>query len=440
MAARRTQKSFDKQCRDKSKNLLFVTDDRLKKYDSMFSICLDELSGNVRQELDDKLGEQIKFFKEDIYVKDLEVFYNEVKNLNENGSSILFKSNLVNFALLLCCFSRGCFSSFFSEYYDAQFLDYGKMKIPVELIRSLLLAYDTCLYKDVLAFYSAYLAFFVANFYPGPTDMTDFILEMEPDFEGQELEFARDANYQYTAREGPKYEKFLSSLEVLRKSLVPKVIKRMSNPDFISYLSCNLASEATSARFLPTNIKVSHSGLRLADNIFYDTFDVVIHDFFFHQITKKNCIEKVDCEIMIDFFICIQNEPFANFVFKGLWDWVNELQTNIEGIGTADYAKLFSIAILTSFPIDLLPAEYKDSVFVSPLNQLLSLDGDLNEDQIKSYLSEEEGVKKKDDPKLMLLLYTAWLLQNFEDFPYKEIYMQFLHKQLYPTLLQHLKK
>lgn len=434
MTQRYKEKAIGKRCkdviasdlyrvaRDKTPILLdFIPDTRHALYDNYFSMCIKELRDGVRiPELDKKLGAKITFFKEDIYVPDLMIFYSQYYDMISKGSSVFFKSNLVNFAFILACFNRGCMKPFFEQYYLPE-LVYKRIDIPRDIVNSLETAYMSCAYNDVLAFYIKYITFFSKT-------VTLFMKDMVSELLYNNVYIKRFRNIKYiNTRAGDKvreaydestnYDTYtndwtLDKRQKLFEGIREDIIHLISSQNSFFYISCNLVGEDVSARFIPTSIKVSHAGFKIADGFIFDTLDLILHDFRGHMIAAKNCIQQ-NCQDIIEFFICIQNEPFASLVYEGLWALVNETDEFMNP----------TVSDLISFPIHIA-----DTPIAKPINKIINKDGSVNADELRNYIvgygQFPEPHSKNPIPTLRS--FAMWLFESFDDFPYKDTYMNFL--------------
>lgn len=401
-----------------------IQPERLRLYDKYFNLCMEQMLFTKKLEgLDAKLGEEkILFFKEDIYVPDLRVFYDEYKSLLATGQSdFFFKANLANFALILACFQRGCMKPFFQIYSMNMPFRYSSLKVPKSLITKLYVAYQTCKYDDILAFYIEYLEFysFGISIYKENLDL----LSVNSAFKRPENQPSSELLHLRSDLLWHETDKILQLHSKITRNVLAEMAHEMLSKKFVCFFSCNLVSESVTTRFIPTHIKVTHTGFKLVDNTILDSLEVIIHDYYMHNIFENNCSEE-DNQFLMDMFIKIQHEPFAEVVFQGLWYSYNENKQ-------ACVKKIF-------FEFPFRVREKFDNGFVlPPLIYMIHLDGTVADSVVEAYMQgiadigsrgQRNPQPPKPNPIPALREFASWLLKNFQDFPYKKNYIMFLKK------------
>jgi hypothetical protein len=150
-----------------------------------------------------KIDDKVFYYLEECYIDDINLFYDELKNLNEmKKSKFLYKSNIVNVTLLLKYLHN-------IEIQEVKDIELNTIKI--NLIKSILNTYSECNYDNVKRVYLEYLEYLNFN------------------------KLILNENYYRI-----------------------KQLIELSGENYFIYLSCNLLSEKRLQRFEFTNIVISH--------------------------------------------------------------------------------------------------------------------------------------------------------------------------------------
>ena len=192
---------------------------------------------------------KMNFFLEDIYTICADELYLECDELNRTGQTYLFRSNLVNIALMLMCFSTQCFDNYFKSHQnkkhaiDTQKIYQGYLSSVNGLVDAVINAYIDCKYVSLKTVYKLYLDF---------------------------------------------YQKYmLKSLNMFEFHQPGDLNNILDGSGYFVYLSCNLQPEYLMGRLVPTKFAVSHIGFRPAHEELYDTIYVISHDMEFHGVIER---------------------------------------------------------------------------------------------------------------------------------------------------------
>ena len=196
------------------------------------------------------------YYLEDSFTEDLDLFYSEYDNLVlSKKSKFFYRSNLVNLLILLKCFSDRCIEKivltkggfyeklhrqFRPENFETIFRNFSLKKY--EILKLLLNAYLDFSYEKVKNLYIEYLDFYNKNF----------------------------NNLELVITEKGKLDESNQKLTEIITS---------SGTIFFVYLSCNLPSEFKFQKFEATRILISYLGFRKNNDGFYNSIDILEHDF-----------------------------------------------------------------------------------------------------------------------------------------------------------------
>ena len=238
---------------------------RLIQYDAHFIACIAIIGGldtpilfgskNINNTQFDPKSEfgvkKMNFFLEDIFTLTPKELYKECGVLDKTGKSYLFKSNIVNFMLMLMCYSTHCFDKYFDRYKSSKSGEinintiFKGYKTSMEnMVNGVIVAYTTCSYESLKNIYTLYLKFYTKYMY-----------------------------------------KFLRSFDIGVEDL--DIVRDMKNDWVYIYLSFNLQPETIMAPLLPTKFAVAHIGFRPAHDYLYDSIDVITHDMYFHGVITR---------------------------------------------------------------------------------------------------------------------------------------------------------
>ena len=198
------------------------------------------------------------YYLEDALTNDLDLFFSEYdKLINDKKSIFFYRSNLVNISILLKCFSDKCIeqkinSDKTNEFYDNLYKQFTSDDFKninknfslnkYSMIKLLLESYSDFSYEKVKNLYIEYLKFHYENF--KNLDMVNL--------QKDELE-----------------QSFQRLNELIGNS----------GTDYFIYLSCNLPSEFKFQKFEATKILISYLGFRENSDNFYNSIDIIDHDF-----------------------------------------------------------------------------------------------------------------------------------------------------------------
>ena len=233
----------------------------MTRYDSAFSNALQTL----QETQTNPLLVNFKFFMEDIFTDDLDLFIREYDIfIRTKQSDFFFKANLANIAILLVNYHQRAFDTYFQQHDQSRTLDLDHVwrtfdQFKPALIAVLKKAYRTCHYTDVLQVYRLYLTFYQIALGEALTDLPlDF--------------YKADAN-------------------------MVSIITQNSNNEYYIYLSCNHSAEFRQARFYMTRIIESHIGLKgLHGDAIVSTLGCLYHDFYFHGNLER--VKNIDEELI----------------------------------------------------------------------------------------------------------------------------------------------
>lgn len=214
-------------------------------------------------DLNPSLDANKMYYIEDCYTNDLELFYTEYNKLVETKKSIFFyKSNLVNISILLKCYEYKCIERIVkdttyynnfriqlnAEHFENIFQKFQLVK--KKLCNLILTAYKDFNYENIKIFYIEYLTFYYNTF-----DML-------------KLSVFDDIN-----------QCFDQTINKINESGI----------QYFVYLSCNMPSILKFEKFETTKILISYLGFRENIDDFYNSIEIIEHDFgdVHHQYNKK---------------------------------------------------------------------------------------------------------------------------------------------------------
>ena len=233
----------------------------MNRYDTTFENALLTIKGHRQQEL------RLKFFMEDIYTDNLDLFIREYDTFTRTRQSdFFFKANLTNIAILLVRYHQRDLDDYFRLHDQSGTLDLDHIshtfdQFKTDLITVLNKAYTTCHYTDILHVYRIYLTFYKTAL--GTTLHDDIPFDF----------------YKINADD--------DIIQAITQETLPYYI----------YLSCNHSAEFRQARFYMTRIIVSHIGLKgIHSDAIISTLGCLYHDFYFHGNLER--IKKVDDELI----------------------------------------------------------------------------------------------------------------------------------------------
>lgn len=243
-------------------------------YDIKFLVCIgslynDNFDGNINGKdynkkvdfYDSVTNNKPMFWLEEIFHHDVPKICDEIDKLEgTKNSKFIFRSNLVNFAIMLNCYHRHGFDKFFSEHKYTRFDNDHISDIHIifeqdknRFVSLLIDAYDGFSYFNIQKLYIFYL-----NFYNKVIGR-----KIYPDFNTTDYDDA-----------------FRTILNVLKY-----------NPKFM-YLSFNLQDGYKMAPFEFTNLIISHIGYRPAHNVILNPIMVIEHDLTIHKQHERIKINK----------------------------------------------------------------------------------------------------------------------------------------------------
>ena len=231
---------------------------------------------NKEQSLDDNNF----YYLEDAFINDLDLFFSEYDNLLQTKSSVFFyRSNLVNISILLKCFSDKCIEKinsnkskqiddFYTHLYDQinksnnfEIINNNFIENKYIMIKLLLEAYNGFSYEKVKKIYIKYLNFFYENF----------------------------SNLELVITKKDQIKKSLDIIITMIENSGKDIFIDDSNKCYFVYLSCNLPSELKFEKYEATRILISYLGFRSNPDDFYNSIDIIEHDFgdFHNQYNRK---------------------------------------------------------------------------------------------------------------------------------------------------------
>ena len=272
-------------------------DKRIINYNMRFiinivSMIIDEpfessINENIQFNKEQTLNQNNFYYLEDAFTNDLDLFFDEYKKLIEDKKSIFFyRSNLVNISILLKCFSNNCISirplqeidsnildnfylNFYTQFTDDNFKNINKnfSLNKYSMIKLLLESYSDFSYDKVKNLYIKYLNFHYENF----------------------------KNLDLVITEKDKLEESFQKIN--------DIIKYSGNNYFV-YLSCNLPSEFKFQKFEATRILISYLGFRENTDSFFNSIDIIEHDFgkVHNQYERKISYSNDELIILQEFF------------------------------------------------------------------------------------------------------------------------------------------
>ena len=214
------------------------------------------------------------YYLEDAFTNDLDLFFSEYDKLIKDKRSIFFyRSNIVNISILLKCFSDRCIeqldktNNFYNNLYE-QFTSDDFKNIhnnfnlkKYNMIKLLLESYSDFSYEKIKTLYIEYLKFYYENF----------------------------NNLELVVTQKDKLEQSFQSLnEIIGKS----------GRDYFVYLSCNIPSEFKFQKFEATKILISYLGFRENSDNFYNSIDIIEHDFGNTHDQYKRKLSYTDDELL----------------------------------------------------------------------------------------------------------------------------------------------
>lgn len=233
------------------------------------------------------------YFMEEIYQVDTDKFFEEYDSLIKNKTSTLFyRSNLVNIVIFLKCINDKCIekittnNKYYNKVKEIYTLDdlvhlyktFGYMH--KMLIKHILLAYKDFSYEKIKEFYKKYILFYMEAF--------------------------------------PKMKKLVSGENIFDVyQNVDKIIDGSGN-DYYIYLSCILPSHNKFIKFEATKILISYVGSRINEDDFYNSLDMVYHDFgnIHFQYGRKISYDQNELNVLQDFFRNIYKSFNGDELFK----------------------------------------------------------------------------------------------------------------------------
>jgi len=270
----------------------------MNRYDSAFENAIQIIKGKRNANDESRL----RFFMEDIYTDNLDLFIHEYDIFTRTKQSDFFyKANLANIAILLLKFHQRDYDHYFRQHdqsgtLDLDYISHTFDQFKTDLIMVLNKAYATCHYTDVLQVYRLYLSFY-------KTALGSNLKDLDLDF--------------YKIDEG--------------SDIIQTITQETSQ--YYIYLSCNHCAEFRQARFYMTRIIISHIGLKgIHGDAIISTLGCLYHDFYFHGNLKR--IEKVNDELLQTnrhFIISLYKETPNNVYQYGLYtlhiiqnEWLQE--------------------------------------------------------------------------------------------------------------------
>jgi hypothetical protein len=234
----------------------------MNRYDSAFENAIQIIKGKRNPNDESRL----RFFMEDIYTDNLDLFIREYDIFTRTKrSDFFYKANLANIAILLLKFHQRDFDHYFRQHdqsgtLDLDYISHTFDQFKTDLITVLNKAYATCHYTDVLQVYRLYLSFY-------KTALGSSLKDLPFDF--------------YKIDDGT--------------DIVTSVTQETHG--YYIYLSCNHCAEFRQARFYMTRIIASHIGLKgIHGDAIISTLGCLYHDFYFHGNVER--IKKVDDELI----------------------------------------------------------------------------------------------------------------------------------------------
>jgi hypothetical protein len=241
-----------------------------------FVSSIDRVQFNKEQPLDKNQF----YYLEDAFTNDLKLFFTEYDKLVKEKKSIFFyRSNLVNISILLKCFSDRCI-----EQISAEFPQTKSTKFYNNLLSQLTPTDFELIFK---------------NFTMCKKYMIKLLLEAYKDFSHEKVKKVY-INYLKFHHENFKNLKLVvSEKDKLDESFqrLNKIIEN-SGTNYFIYLSCNLASEFKFQKFEMTRILISYLGFRENNDDFYNSIDIIEHDFGDIHDQYKRKISYTDSELL----------------------------------------------------------------------------------------------------------------------------------------------
>ncbi len=234
------------------------------------------------------------YWLEEIFLNDVPKIYEEYDTLSINRKSkYIYRSNLVNFAIMLKCYHNKCFDEFLmahpneKKYVDKELLHTEFEKNKDTLINKLINAYDGFEYEKICHLYISYLEFFKKTI---NESLNHFIIG----------------------------ESFDDEYKIIMQNLQ----STLSDNSHFVYLSFNIQPEYKMTPFEATTLAISHIGFRPAHKDLYNSIAVIHHDFDFHKQ-----------------FIRLQDNPYIRNCVIKLYD--NFVKYDSSKIFANKYVKMF---------------------------------------------------------------------------------------------------
>lgn len=266
------------------------TIEKSDEYDIKFLVCIgflcnDQFNGFVNEK---DYNKQVDFFDyvnnkkslfwlEEVFHHDVPKIYAENEKLSQTGKSkFIFRSNLVNFAIMLNCYHRKGFDKFFSEHKQIKLKSDEILNVhnefernKDEFVKLLIDAYSDFEYNKIRNLYVFYLKFYDKAIGRKIYPTYNFI-----DYD----------------------EAFPIILDVIS-----------SNAKFV-YLSFNLQDGYKMAPFEFTNIVISHIGFRPAHEYILNPIMIIEHDLTIHKqhmrIQNNNKYQEFILMLYNNFYNC----------------------------------------------------------------------------------------------------------------------------------------
>ena len=283
--------------------MALVSPERAAKYDRAFREAVQSLA-------EEPCGGRVpagrpKFYLEDIYTDDLDLFSTEYDRfLHGEASQFFFQANIANIALLLRGYHRRDYDAYFRQHSRGS-IDLDRVHTLFQaakgdLINALTRAYTTFAYADALELYQRYLTFYgEALIHPGLPDL--------PSLTGKPA----GASGGSCASGGSGASGGSSAMAPIQTAL--------NGFEFV-YLSCVHCAEPRQARFFFTRFLESYIGLGgVHGEAIICTRGCIGHDFYFHGNLTR--VQRSTDEIRAlnrDFILALYRETPAAVCQYGL--------------------------------------------------------------------------------------------------------------------------
>jgi len=231
---------------------------------------------------------RLQFFREDIYeMSPSEIIEEYEEFVKEGFSTKFFKANVVNIAILIECYDRGCFNESFIKIGKIKKSDIEKIfndisvsftKYKSNLIKLLINAYLTCSYKDICELYKGFLICYRDTY--GKYIQHHFSVLKNTGLQRKNI-----------------IEKSTIEITNIFFDKIIQTIEDSLRNNFFIYLSCNHVSENKQAKlYVAGRIMDSYIGnFDVHDSLICNLIDIIMHDFYFHGNLErvKNMDERI---------------------------------------------------------------------------------------------------------------------------------------------------